>query len=52
MLRCIAGENKDQLKNIPVSLDEMIAEDDPVIVIDAFAEKHDKIGLPMAAPTY
>ncbi len=52
MLRYIAGENRNQLNMIPVSLDEMIAEDNPVRVIDAFVDCLDieTLGFKYATP--
>lgn len=41
MLRYIEGENRDQLNMMPMSLDQMISEDNPVRVIDALVESLD-----------
>ena len=41
MSRYINGENRNQLKMMPISLDEMIEEDNPVRVIDELVESLD-----------
>lgn len=41
MSRYIEGENRNQLNMLPISLDEMIAEDNPVRVIDALVDSLD-----------
>ena len=41
MSRYVEGENRNQLTMITVSLDEMIPEDAPVRVIDAFVDSLD-----------
>jgi len=41
MSRYIEGENRNQLNMIPIALDEMIAEDNPVRVIDALVDSLD-----------
>lgn len=41
MSRYIEGENRNQLNILPISLDEMISEDNPVRVIDALVDSLD-----------
>lgn len=41
MSRYIRGEDRNQLNMLPISLDEMIAEDNPVRVIDALVDSLD-----------
>ncbi|NBG88855.1 transposase [Isachenkonia alkalipeptolytica] len=41
MSRYIQGEHKDQVSLLPMTLNEMIAEDHPVRVIDAFVDTLD-----------
>jgi len=52
MPRYIEGEHKDQLSMLPLSLNEMIPEDHPVRVIDAFVDSLDlkKLGFTHSNP--
>ncbi len=45
MLRYVEGENRNQLNILPISLDEMVSDDNPVRVIDALVDSLDMTAL-------
>ena len=45
MSKCIEGQNRSQVTLLPECLDDFIADDNPVRVVDAFIDELDMVAL-------